>query len=164
MYSIGEKKHEKMSSKRTVHSAQTVVYRILEDGSILILGLHKIASNRSLYWQSPRGGIEQNETPPDAALKETREETGIENPLKFIDLEHTHRFDYIKPDPQTGKQPVTTVIEYSFAVETDREDIVLSDEHTEYRWMTPDESMKVFDFEGNRQAVIRLLAVLSRDR
>jgi dATP pyrophosphohydrolase len=153
-----------MAEKRTVYSAQAVVYRKPADGSILILGLHKIASSGGFYWQSPRGGIEEYEAPADAALRETQEETGIEKPLAFIDLEHSHRFDYTKTDPGTGTQLVTTVIEHSFAIETDREDIALSDEHTEYRWMTPEETMEVFDFEGNWQAVRRLLAVLNVER
>lgn len=152
-----------MAEKRTVYSAQTVVYRILPDSSILMLGLHKIASDGGFYWQLPRGGIEENESPADAALRKTREETGIKKPLAFIDLEYTHQFDYTKTDRGTGKQPVITVIEYSFAIETDREDIVLSDEHTGYRWMTPEKSLDVFDFEGTRQAVRQLLSILNED-
>jgi len=140
---------------------QIVVFRRTTEDGILILGLHKIAQDGGYYWQSPRGGIDKNESPADAAVRETREETGIEKPLGFFDLEHSHRFDYVTTDPETGKQLVTTVTEYSFAVETDREDIVLSDEHTSYRWMTPEESMEVFDFEGTRQAVRRLLAILN---
>src|SRR4030042_6835042 len=100
-----------MTEKRTVYSVQTVVYRTLPDDSILILGLYKTTESGCFYWQSPRGGIEENESPADAALRETREETGIAKSLSFIDLEHTHRFDYVKTDTETGNQLVTTGIE-----------------------------------------------------
>ncbi len=149
-----------MAEKRTALAAQTVVYRRQPGGSILVLLLYKSKQDAS-WWQSPRGGIEKDESPADAALRETSEETGIEKPLAFYDLDYNYQFEYTVKDPETGRPVMTTVTDYCFAIETDREAIVLSDEHIDYRWVTPEEAMETFDFEGNREAVRRLRALLN---
>ena len=150
--------------KRTGLSVQVVVYRRKpgKENEILVLGLLK-SRPWSSWWQPPRGGIEKNEPPEDAALRETREETGIEKPLVFIDLDYIHHFEWTQMDPESSKQSVTYYTEHSFAVETDREEVTLSEEHIQYRWMAPEEAMKEFRFKGARDAVQKLLEILDKD-
>ena len=54
-----------------------------------ILVSKRINPNKSMYnyWQNPGGHIEQNETPEQCAIRETREETGIViNPVKLLKI------------------------------------------------------------------------------
>ncbi len=48
-------------------------------------------------WQMPQGGIEDGETPRDAALRELREETGVAPKLVRIEAETERWFSYDLP-------------------------------------------------------------------
>lgn len=45
---------------------------------------HKAPEGPGTWWQMPQGGIDKNETPRDAALRELREETGIKANIRII--------------------------------------------------------------------------------
>jgi len=49
---------------------------IVSDGRVLMV--RRRISEGELMWQFPAGGIEQGETPEQAAVRETLEETGLE--------------------------------------------------------------------------------------
>lgn len=48
---------------------------IVQDGRVLMV--RRAVKEGELMWQFPAGGIEPGETPPEAAVRETLEETGL---------------------------------------------------------------------------------------
>jgi 8-oxo-dGTP pyrophosphatase MutT (NUDIX family) len=87
-------------------------------------------------WDFPKGVVESNEDPLDAAKRETTEETGI------TDLEFVFGEDYKETVPYAGNK----VARY-YVAETRTEDITLpvseelgKPEHDEWRWVTCDEA------------------------
>jgi len=88
------------------------------------------------YWDFPKGRTEPGETPLQAALREVREETGLE------DLDFRWGYDFF----ETGPYARGKVARYYLA-ETRQTQVVLGiapelgrPEHHEYRWMTFDEA------------------------
>jgi mutator protein MutT len=51
---------------------------VIRDGRILVIRV------RAQEWELPKGGIEPGETAEQAAVREVREETGIESPLEIV--------------------------------------------------------------------------------
>ena len=150
--------------KRTGITVQVVVYRQKPgDGKeILVLGLRKAAEPKS-WWQSAKGSAEQGEGLEDAALRETPEETGLSAPLRFIDLDYSHTF--VLPEryrPLFG-EGIKSVRKYSFAFQTDREEVTLSEEHVGYRWFASEEALRKFRFKGARDAVRKPLEILDKE-
>lgn len=47
-------------------------------------------------WQFPQGGIDEGETPADAAVRELREETGIKSAKRILTLDYPLRYDFIE--------------------------------------------------------------------
>ena len=85
-------------------------------------------------WDFPKGVVEANEDPLDAAIRETTEETGI------TDLEFVFGEEYKETVPYAGNK----VARY-YVAETRVENITLPvspelgrPEHHEYRWVTCD--------------------------
>jgi 8-oxo-dGTP pyrophosphatase MutT (NUDIX family) len=118
-----------MSKTRRL-SAGIVVVREAE-GSARFLLLRAYAN-----WDFPKGLIEAGERPLDAAIRETAEETGIE------DLAFDWGEDYVETEPYNGNK----VARYYLA-RTRRERIRLPvspelgrPEHHEYRWVDLDEA------------------------
>ncbi|MGH8720090.1 MAG: NUDIX domain-containing protein [Burkholderiales bacterium] len=109
----------------TKRSAGIVVVRKSGDDWLFLL----LRAYRN--WDFPKGLIESGEDPLDAAIRETREETSIE------DLEFRWGTDYIETEPYAGGK----VARYYLA-QTIQSNLVLPicpglgrPEHHEYRWL-----------------------------
>ncbi len=109
------------------------------------------------YWQGVAGGGEDNETPLAAAKRETREESGLPEHLAFLQL------DTVCPNPVTEFRDsylwgddVYVIPQYFFGVQADQQTIVLSHEHTAYRWLNYAEALSLMQYDGNKIALWEL--------
>jgi 8-oxo-dGTP pyrophosphatase MutT (NUDIX family) len=80
------------------------------------------------WWGCPGGHAKPGETPPQAAIRETFEETS----LRITEPELLRTWVY------RGRSGVEHEC-HTFVAPAPEGEILLSDEHTEYVWMTPDE-------------------------
>jgi len=109
------------------------------------------------YWQAIAGGGEDNETPLEAAKREAYEEAGIAANSDFLQL------DTVEPVPVTEFRDsylwgddVYVIPQYCFGVLVKDRQIVLSREHTEYRWLTYEGAYNLVKYDGNKTALWEL--------
>ncbi len=115
-------------------SAGLVIFRKTPEGPKFLILYH--GHN---YWNFPKGKIENEERSFEAALRETKEETGLAGrDLKIINNFKTHeRFTFRR----AGRQIFKIVIFY--LAETDRVNVRISDEHQGYAWFLYSEASKI---------------------
>jgi 8-oxo-dGTP pyrophosphatase MutT (NUDIX family) len=127
------------------------LFRFVDDAPQILM-LHR-AAHRVLpgLWQGVSGLVEPDETITDAALREVREETGLEaSAIKgFFHLDYVAEFLWEPSDAlMTGVY---------FAIRTDPAwDPVLSHEHDSYEWLPLDGALRRSVWPGYREALIRL--------
>lgn len=96
-------------------------------------------------WQMVTGKIKENETAYQSALREIKEETGL-TPEKFWIAPTVNSF-YSPDKDYICLLPV-------FAARVNQEcEIKLSKEHTEYKWVNPDEAKQLLAWDGQRKSV-----------
>ncbi|MBK7629408.1 MAG: NUDIX pyrophosphatase [Ignavibacteriales bacterium] len=96
-------------------------------------------------WQMVSGKIKENETAYNTALREIKEETNL-TPEKFWVAPTVNSF-YAPDKDYISLLPV-------FAAKVNYDDIVLiSKEHTEFKWLKPDEAKKLLAWDGQRKSV-----------
>jgi dATP pyrophosphohydrolase len=59
-------------------------------------------------------------------------------------------------DSTLWSDEVYVIPEYSFGVRSSKDEIRLSHEHTEFRWISFEEAMDVLTYEGNKTALWEL--------
>ena len=131
-----------------------VVTCILEhDGKILLLKRSNLVGTYRGLWGGVAGYVEELEEPYDTAVKEIREEAGIDvdalelvrkgDPIEFSDTYDGRRYDWIV---------------YPFLFHIRSKELVRIDwEHEEYRWVYPSEVKKFDTVPGLDEVVAQLL-------
>lgn len=120
------------------------------------LALHR-TSERGGFWQPMTGGVEDYDTDLMATV---RREAGEE--LGFTDeqIVALRALDYQFSFPDDDG---VTLTEHVFGVEVARDtDVVLSDEHDEHRWDSPEAIRELFRWPENREALDELVHSLEQ--
>lgn len=115
------------------------------------------------FWQFVAGGGQVGETPLQAARRETAEETGITGDLRPLDSQATVPKDCFRAAESWGED-VYVIPEYCFAVPVVGEDIRLSSEHTEYRWVPYERACSLLKWDSNRNALWELNQRLMKEQ
>jgi 8-oxo-dGTP pyrophosphatase MutT (NUDIX family) len=124
------------------HSAGVVVYwRDKKADSLLFLILHNAAG----HWDFAKGKLEAGETTRDAALRETKEETGLDVTLSegFEQM-----ISYFYKD-RTGQLISKTVV--FFVGEAFSQDVLLSREHLYFKWLPFEDALNTLTFTNGKQ-------------
>ena len=109
------------------------------------------------FWQGIAGGGEDNETPLEAAKRETLEEAGIGSSAKFLRLDTMESVPVttLKDNPLWGED-VYVVPQYCFGVDGSDLEIMISHEHSAFGWFTYDQTIQLLKFDGNKTALWEL--------
>jgi 8-oxo-dGTP pyrophosphatase MutT (NUDIX family) len=106
------------------------------DSKILILKRSDKVRTHKRKWAGVSGYIESGETDSETALKEIREETGLT--ADSVELIR-------KGEPIHVQDGMRVWIVHPFLFKANTNKITIDWEHTEYRWIAPDE-LKNFNF------------------
>ena len=139
---------------------QAILFKRI-NGRTQYLLLKRIPRTRGLeegFWQPVTGGIEEGEKRTEALKREVSEETGIKNVVRIIENVHYDEFwDFFKREARQH-----LIKEFVFGVEiSSNEKIVISREHSEYRWCSFEEALKLLKWNENKEALKRLNEILS---
>ncbi len=113
-------------------------------------------SDNSECWQWIAGGGENNETPEQAAIRESFEEAAIVGQTEFYKLDSmtmvpAHYFEL----DEYNKGTLYVIPEYSFGVYANFQ-IIISDEHIEYEWVDYKTAMQKLKWDSNKTALWEL--------
>jgi dihydroneopterin triphosphate diphosphatase len=109
------------------------------------------------WWQGIAGGGEDDEMPLDAARREAREEAGITSESHFLKLDTIVWVRVTEfRDIYLWRDDLFVIPQHCFGVLVSDESIVLSGEHSEYRWLDYDEADKHTRYDGNKTALWEL--------
>lgn len=135
-------------------------YRALSDNKILY-AVFKCSD--AGYWQAIAGGGEDDETPLDAARRESHEEAGIDPTNHFIKLDSISTVPAVEVSGMIWGKDILVVPEHCFAVEVTDTTLAISDEHTEYQWLEYEEAREILHWDSNKNALWELNHRLIRD-
>ena len=109
------------------------------------------------YWQAIAGGGEDDETPLEAAKRETCEESGISPVSDFLQLDTIEDVPVTEfRDSYIWGDDVYVIPQYCFGVAAQDIQIVISREHTAYKWFVYEEAHKLIKYDGNKTALWEL--------
>ncbi len=108
--------------------SQKIIIRNAE-GNILALKKSFSDSTRPHTWDLPGGQVEEGEHLEASARREVREETGLE----VVDMRFVHA------DARNARDGLYWIVLFSTARIQGAEDVILSDEHEAFEWLTREE-------------------------
>lgn len=137
---------------RTEVSAGGVVYRRGPDGVEVVLAARRTRRG-DLAWGLAKGGIEADESPEEAAVREVREETGIEAEIE-ASLGET-RYFYVWEQVRIRKTVHFFLMRATGGDPSDRDD-----EMEDVQWFPLQRALKRAAYRGEREVLDRAAEML----
>jgi 8-oxo-dGTP pyrophosphatase MutT (NUDIX family) len=131
------------------HASGYFVYKLV-GGEVRFL---LIRSERDGYWGFPKGHVDAGEDLRAAAERELAEETGI------TDFTPADGFKAVVSYPVRGKPKQVT---YFLAQVPPDTCVSLSKEHTAYKWLSPENVIKILAFPNLKEAFRRAAEYVGR--
>ncbi len=128
---------------------------VVRDGDVVVIRPVRRGGNREV-WALPKGHLDGNETPLEAAVREVREETGVEaEPIEELgEIQYTFE--------RGGREVFKRVVFYLFEYRAGELDP--DHEIEEARWMPLQEAARALTHAGEREMVNRALSRAGADR
>jgi 8-oxo-dGTP pyrophosphatase MutT (NUDIX family) len=139
--------------RRSEHSAGGVVVR---EGACVVIVPTRRAANGSRVLALPKGHVDPGETPPQAAQREVREETGVE--ARLVGDLGAVRYWYMRGGRRIAKQVDFFLFEYMSGDVADHDHEV-----EDARWVPLDEAARTLTYDGERAMAARALSLSAAD-
>ena len=138
---------------REPYQILSIPYRIVDDTPLFCI----FRRAGSSYWQFIAGGGENGETPIEAVERETTEEIGVDpkNIKQLTCIAYVPAEVIAESRRQHWDKNTYVIPEYSFAFECDSEP-TLSNEHTEFKWLTYNEARELLKWDSNKVAMYEI--------
>lgn len=130
--------------KTKVGQVDSYIYRMTDKGPIYLMLKRNTGKHYEHLWQGVAGKIEKGETAWQTIIRELKEETGKE-PYKIFVADHIASFY----DPRKDIIQMIPI----FGIEVKGEDVILSDEHQDYQWVTFEEALKLLTWKGQKEGI-----------
>ena len=125
-----------------------------------------LRNSKKEVWQGIAGGVEDfDKSYLDAFKREAYEEANISFDSKVIPLESTCTIPVEKVTKKFifGKNTIL-IYEHSFGVEITKENIKLSNEHKDMKWLSYEDAIKVLTYDSNKNALWELNYKLKKEK
>jgi dATP pyrophosphohydrolase len=128
-----------------VRVIDTYVFRHKEEGPRFLLLKRSKTKMYEHLWQGVAGKIKKGENAWEAAIRELKEETGLE-PVSMFVADHVSRF-YEVYGNRVNLVPV-------FGIEVDQKEVKLSEEHCEYCWVDLETAKDTLVWKGQKEGIV----------
>ena len=129
------------------YSIEAWIYNPIAKGILLL----KVKTEQRSFWQPITGGIESDESPEAACIREIFEETGLEIELTEL-LQIGHHTVVVDED--------LTILKTLFLVKTKQKDIHISDEHIDFMWTEVKNVPDILYWQSNQETFQKILEKL----
>ncbi|KAI8119415.1 hypothetical protein FF38_06877 [Lucilia cuprina] len=127
-----------------VRAAGFVIFRRLRDEIEYLL---LKASYGDRHWSSPKGHVDPGEDDYTTAARETREEAGYTEDDLIIYKDNPISLNYVvKGNPKV-------VVYWLAELKNPSQEAILSNEHTELKWLTKDAAKEIVGFKDNQEMI-----------
>jgi len=135
-------------------SVLVVIYSV--SGEVLLLERRQPAG----YWQSVTGSLEQGESAHAAAIREVREETGLQVQDSLLDCEYSNRLEIVPAWRARYAPGVNWNTEHVFRVElASKAPICIhTEEHLQAVWVPVQQAAERVSSHTNREAIERYVS------
>jgi len=110
---------------------------------------------KSGHWDFSKGHVESGEDEKGTAAREMTEETGIKD-IKFIDGFREVVSYFFRREKETVSKEVIF-----YLAETESDTVKISHEHTGYKWLNYEDSLKKLTFENSREILKKAMSFIS---
>ena len=135
-------------------SCGAVVFKRQKGNTAKYLVLHYGAG----HWDFPKGKQEKNENEEQTALREIKEETGIDE-IDFLDgFKETVKYFFKRGEETVYKEVIF------FLAETHTDEVIISSEHIGYAWLSYEHAHKKLTFNNSKELLEKVEKFLHHKR